>query len=97
MQLSKAVDSVEWRCSRRVCKHQYIVKKEQPELFKQLHWALRASLFSEKYKKCIYKVCFIAGFKYWRMGEVINRKPMTEEEADKLARKEHFLGEVVLD
>lgn len=96
MQLSEAVDLVEWRCSRRVCKHQYILKKEQLELFQKLKWALRASPFSEKYLECNYKVCFIAGFKYWCMGDVINRKPMTEKETGKVTRKEHFLGEVKL-
>lgn len=107
MSLSDAVDAVEWHCSRRVCKHQYIVKREQPDLFKRLNDALVASPFTEKYLKCTYKVAFIAGslkvecpivtFKYWRMANVINRKPMTEEEFGKVARKETFLGEVKLE
>lgn len=96
MSLSDAVDTVEWHCSKRVCKHQYILEGEQPDLFKRLNDTLRASMFSEKYLKCIYKVAFIGDFKYWRMGKVINRKPTTEEEAGKIRGRVVFLGEVKL-
>lgn len=65
--------NLKWKRSKHVCPHEYIMVKDSPYLVA----LIRASKCTEKYRGVTYHVLFLKGFKYWRMGNVINRKRQT--------------------
>jgi hypothetical protein len=74
--LRSAISMAKWRRSTTyVHVHEYIIAQEQPDAFKVISEAIATSRFRERYKNALYRVLFIDGMKYWRMGNIINRKP----------------------
>ena len=71
------VDAVRWkRTHYGNDPHEYIIWKWWPELFVKLAHAIETSGVTEVYKGRRCPIFIFEGYKYWRIINVINRKPV---------------------
>lgn len=74
-ELRKAITKGKWRKTNYVCYHEYIVQEKQPEIFRLIAEAIENAEFFDVWKEVRYNNLYVDGWKYWRMGNIINRKP----------------------
>jgi len=73
--IRKAITKGKWRKTNYVCYHEYVVQEKQPEIFRLIAEAIENAEFSDVWKEVRYNNLYVNGWKYWRMGNIINRKP----------------------
>ena len=75
--ISKAeVDRIAWRKSEVKGSHEYILTKDHPEFTVKITHAIKDHGEVSEFKGRRYRYFFLEGFKYWRMGVVVNRAQM---------------------
>lgn len=79
-----------WHKSKLMGDHEYIVAQESPQLFHKLADEIRAKSVHGQFKGKTYKYMHHEGYRYWWMGNIINRaldvpnqnKPLLEDRAE---------------
>jgi len=69
---------VNWVKSNWVCPHEYVLRDKCPELAEEILSSKLVEIYGGKH----YKILYRDGYKYWVMGNIINRKK--EEKKDNI-------------
>lgn len=70
------IDAVEWTKAKRGGPHEYIVYRNYPTLCEVLSQDIAERGVAEKWGSRKYLYFYFEGYKYWRIGDVINRVPI---------------------
>jgi len=72
------LDSVIWHKSQLLGPHEYILDHEYPELFKKLAKLVESQGVNDVFKGKTYKYFVFEGYRYWRLGDVLNRAKLSD-------------------
>lgn len=70
------IDAVEWTHSKRGSPHEYIVHHNHPTLCIAILKDIAKHGIYEMWQSQRYRYFYFNGFKYWHIGQVINRVPV---------------------
>jgi len=67
------IDSAKWRKTDYLEPHEYIVKKDYPELFKKLAQDIDGSPVTRTFMGKKYRYLIFNGYRYWHFQIILNR------------------------
>jgi len=73
------IEKADWTTSFRPSFHQYILRHENPDLYRYIDMKIRLDGYFEMFGRSYYKYIDIGQHKYWMCGTVLNRTLLDED------------------
>lgn len=67
------IDAVEWRKTTYIEPHEYILVMDHPELVEEITKCVKEEGIIKEFRGAKYRYFYFDGYRYWRMGVVLNR------------------------